>query len=63
MRMGLAALVAGQGLPAIYQYREFAAAGGVLPRTLPDASRPALLGASLVGVALGALGLFLGTPR
>ena len=40
----------------------FAAAGGVLPRTLPDASRPALLGAGIVGVVLGAVGLVLGTP-
>jgi hypothetical protein len=41
----------------------YAAAGGVLPRTLPDASRPALVGASLAGVALGLAGLFVGIPR
>ncbi len=41
----------------------FAAAGGVLPRTLPDASRPALVGAGLTGIVLGFAGLILGTPR
>ncbi len=41
----------------------FAAAGGVLPRTLPDASRPALVGAGLTGIALGFAALILGTPR
>jgi copper transport protein len=41
----------------------YALAGGVLPRTLPDASRPALLGASVVGAALGLAILVLGGPR
>ncbi len=41
----------------------FAAAGGVLPRTLPDASRPALIGAGLTGIVLGCAALILGTPR
>jgi len=41
----------------------FAAAGGVLPRTLPDTSRPALVGAGLTGIVLGFAALILGTPR
>ena len=38
----------------------FSLAGGVLPRTLPDAGRPALIGASLAGLALGVAALVLG---
>jgi hypothetical protein len=38
-------------------------AGGTLPRTLPDASRPALIGASVAGVALGLAAILIGGPR
>ena len=41
----------------------YALAGGTLPRTLPDASRPAMIGASVTGVALGLAALVLGGPR
>ncbi len=41
----------------------FALAGGVLPRTLPDAGRPAMIGASLAGLGLGVAALVLGGPR
>lgn len=41
----------------------YALAGGTLPRTLPDASRPAMIGASVAGVALGLAALILGGPR
>ena len=41
----------------------YALAGGTLPRTLPDASRPAMIGASVAGVALGLAALVLGGPR
>ena len=41
----------------------FALAGGVLPRTISDASRPAMLGASLTGLVLGVAALVLGGPR
>jgi copper transport protein len=41
----------------------YALAGGTLPRTSPDASRPAVIGASAVGVALGLGALVLGGPR
>ena len=41
----------------------FSVAGGVLPRTLPDAGRPAMIGASLAGLALGVAALVLGGPR
>ena len=37
--------------------------GGTLPRTLPDASRPALIGASVTGVALGLAAILIGGPR
>jgi hypothetical protein len=38
-------------------------AGGVLPRTLPDASRPALLGAGALGAILGLAILATGIPH
>jgi copper transport protein len=38
-------------------------AGGTLPRTLPDASRPAVIGASVAGVALGIAAILIGGPR
>jgi hypothetical protein len=41
----------------------FGLAGGVLPRTLPDASRPALLGASTVGALLGLAIIVVAGPR
>ena len=41
----------------------YAVAGGTLPRTLPDASRPAVIGASAAGIALGLRALLLGGPR
>lgn len=41
----------------------YALAGGTLPRTLPDASRPAMIGASVTGVVLGLAALVLGGPR
>ncbi len=41
----------------------YAIGGGTLPRTLPDASRPALIGASITGVALGLAALVIGGPR
>jgi putative copper export protein/methionine-rich copper-binding protein CopC len=41
----------------------YALAGGVLPRTAPDAGRPAMIGASLAGLALGIAALALGGPR
>ncbi|MEO8230176.1 MAG: copper resistance protein CopC [Chloroflexota bacterium] len=41
----------------------YALAGGTLPRTAPDASRPAMIGASVAGVALGLAALMIGGPR
>ena len=41
----------------------YALAGGTLPRTLPDASRPAMIGASVTGVVLGLAALVIGGPR
>jgi copper transport protein len=41
----------------------YALAGGVLPRTSPDAGRPAMIGASLAGLALGIAAFALGGPR
>ena len=41
----------------------FAVAGGTLPRTLPDASRPAVIGASAAGIVLGLAALVLGGVR
>jgi hypothetical protein len=41
----------------------FVLAGGVLPRTLPDASRPALLGASTVSALMGLAMLVVAGPR
>jgi hypothetical protein len=41
----------------------YALAGGTLPRTSPDASRAAMIGASVAGVALGVAALVLGGPR
>lgn len=41
----------------------FALAGGTLPRTIPDASRPALIGASVAGLALGFGAILIGGPR
>ena len=41
----------------------FALGGGTLPRTLPDASRPALIGASVAGLALGLGAIIIGGPR
>ena len=41
----------------------YALAGGTLPRTSPDASRPAMIGASVTGLALGLAALVLGGPR
>jgi copper transport protein len=41
----------------------YALAGGTLPRTLPDASRPAVIGASIAGVALGLAAILIGGPR
>jgi hypothetical protein len=41
----------------------YALAGGVLPHTLADASRPALLGASAVAIILGLAVIVVGGPR
>lgn len=41
----------------------YALAGGTLPRTIPDASRPALVGASVAGLALGIGAILIGGPR
>jgi putative copper export protein/methionine-rich copper-binding protein CopC len=41
----------------------FVLAGGVLPRTLPDASRPALLGASTASALMGLAMLVVAGPR
>ena len=41
----------------------YALAGGTLPRTLPDASRPALIGASIAGLALGLATILIGGPQ
>jgi len=41
----------------------FELGGGTLPRTLPDASRPAVLGASTAGIVLGLAALVIGGPR
>jgi copper transport protein len=41
----------------------YALAGGTLPRTSPDAARPAMIGASVAGVVLGIAALVLGSPR
>jgi len=41
----------------------FGLAGGGLPRWMPDASRPALLGASTVGALLGLAIIVVAGPR
>jgi copper transport protein len=41
----------------------YTVAGGTLPRTLADASRPAMIGASAAGIALGLAAIVLGGPR
>jgi putative copper export protein len=55
----LAVLLLGLGVVGL----AFGLAGGVLPRTLPDASRPALLGASTVGALLGIAMIVVAGPR
>ena len=55
----LAILLLGLGIVGL----AFGLAGGVLPRTLPDASRAALLGAGTVGALLGLAMLVVAGPR
>ena len=55
----LAVLLLGLGIVGL----AFGLAGGVLPRTLPDASRPAVVGASTVGALLGLAIIMVAGPR
>jgi hypothetical protein len=57
--MLLAILLLGLGIVGL----AFGLAGGVLPRTIADTSRPALVGASTVGALLGLTMILVAGPR